>query len=572
MLDFKLVRDKTTGEAWIETSLNGKPLLTTPQLNKGTAFSERERHEFGLTGKLPTRIETLEEQVARSYHQFTSHLTQLKRNIYLHDLHDSNQVLFYALARTNLNEILPTIYTPIVGTRVKEFSHEFRKARGLYITLQDINDIDEILDNRSNPEIDLIVVTDGESVLGIGDQGVGAMDIPVAKLMVYSLSGATDPNRTLPILLDVGTNNHSLLEDPLYLGVRHQRVSGKPYDEFIAAFIKSVKHKFPKVFLHWEDFGRENAHRNLNFYRDEICSFNDDIQGTGAVSLAALKAAIKINHSTFADQRIIIFGAGTAGTGIAEQIVAAMRRQGLNEAETRKRFWLIDKPGLITEATAEVTLEQKYFARSLSEIQNWKVTDTSHISLLDVINHIKPTILIGTSGRAGAFNQEIIRAMAQHVERPIIMPLSNPTDYAEAAPEDLLQWTDGKALIATGSPFPDVNYNGNNYKIAQCNNSLVFPGIGWGVMAVKASKLTDDMLWLASEILAENSPILQDPTAPLLPLLDCMESIARKIAFAIAKNALENGLAGETQTPLEQLIDQQAWYPHYYPFRRIYKK
>lgn len=568
MLDFKLVCDQTTGETWIETSLSGKPLLTTPQLNKGTAFSERERHEFGLKGKLPIRIETLEEQVARSYHQLISHQSQLKRNIYLHDLHDSNQILFYALAQTYLHEILPTIYTPIVGTRVKEFSQEFRKARGLYITIEDINNIDEILDNRSNPNIDLIVVTDGESVLGIGDQGVGAMDIPVAKLMVYSLCGAIDPNRTLPILLDIGTNNRSLLEDPLYLGLRHPRISGKAYDDFIAAFVKSVKRKFPDVFLHWEDFGRSNAHRNLNLYRDEICSFNDDIQGTGAVTLAALTAAININQSTFADQRIIIFGAGTAGTGIAEQIVDAIKREGLSDAEARKRFWLIDRHGLITSAITELTTEQKRFVHPVTEIQDWNVDDHSCISLLEVINHIKPTILIGTSSMSNAFNEDIIRSMAKFVDRPIILPLSNPTDRAEATPENLLQWTHGKALIATGSPFADVHYNGIPYRIAQCNNSLVFPGIGWGMMAVKAKKLTDDMLWIASQTLANNSPILLNPTAPLLPLLDAMEPIAQEIAIAVAKNAIENGLAKPPQIPLEQLIKQQAWRPHYYPYRK----
>ncbi len=396
MLDFKINRDKQTGELFIETSICGKLLLTTPQLNKGTAFTYDERQIFGLLGKLPNRVESLDEQVKRAYFQFLSYSSRLQQNIYLNNLHDKNQVIFYKLLRRHLGEMLPVVYTPIVGTAVKQFSREYRQPRGLYIAYPDRNHIDEIINNRSNPEIDLIVVTDGEGVLGIGDQGIGGMDIPVAKLMVYSLCGI-DPTRTLPIFLDVGTNNQELLDDPFYLGYPHLRIHGKQYDDFIQTFVNSIHKHFPNAFLHWEDFGRGNARRILDEFQDKICTFNDDIQGTGAVTLAALLAATDITGINFEKHKIVVYGAGSAGTGISDQIVDALIRHGLSEEKAYDRFWLIDRQGLLIEDDSELTDAQINFARKKKDISNWDMVDKKVPSLSDTIRNVKPTILIGCS-------------------------------------------------------------------------------------------------------------------------------------------------------------------------------
>lgn len=571
MLDFKIIKDPTTQQEVLETSLSGKPLLTIPQLNKGTAFSESERHTFNLTGKLPVRIETLDEQVMRAYQQYSLFQSNLQKNIYLTVLQNTNQILFYGLVKRHLSEMIPVIYTPIVGTRVKEYSREFRQARGLYITYTDQDKIEEILDNRTNPEIDLIVVTDGERVLGIGDQGIGAMDIPVAKLMVYTLCGAIDPNRTLPILLDVGTNNQELLDDPLYLGIRHKRISGKAYDDFITAFVTAVKRKLPKVYLHWEDFGRENANRNLHRFRDEICSFNDDIQGTGVVTLAALLAAVRANHSTLKEQRIVIFGAGSAGTGVADQIYAAMLRNGLTEQEARACFWLVDKAGLLTETIDFLTPQQRPYIRTMEEIKKWQVKNPNAITFAEVINNVKPTILIGASALSGAFTQEIVQAMAKYVEKPIIFPLSNPTEKAEATPADLIEWTDGKALIATGSPFPPVTYKEKTFHISQCNNAFAFPGIGLGTISTKAKKVSDNMLWKAADALSQATLVFdENNNNALLPSIENVDKVALHIAHAVAQEAVKEGLA-TLKEPIENLIELNHWEPRYLPYRLVKK-
>lgn len=569
MLDFKVIKDTHTGEEVLSTALSGKPLLTTPQLNKGTAFQEDERHAFGLKGKLPARVETLEEQVSRAFAQFQSYEDKLKKNIYLHTLHDTNQTLFYRLLKEHLVDMLPLIYTPTVGTRVQEYSREFRQARGLYIAYNEQADMDEILDNRTNPDIDLIVVTDGEGVLGIGDQGIGAMDIPVAKLMVYSLCGINHL-RTLPILLDVGTNNSTLLHDQLYLGLRHPRITGAAYDAFIQNFVSAVKRKFPHVFLHWEDFGRDNAQRNLTRYRDEICSFNDDIQGTGVVTLSALLAAIQASGSSLPQQRIVIFGAGSAGMGIANQIYDAMLRQGMSESEARRCFWLVDKPGLLTQAASNLTTAQLPFARPVAEVASWPVNQKSYITLLETIQQVKPTILIGCSTLHGAFNKIVVQTMAAAHPRPIIFPLSNPDDKAEANPADIIAWTDNQALIATGSPFADTQFKDKTISVAQCNNALAFPGIGLGVIAVKASKVSDNMLWAAVQSLIQHAPVLRDPTAPILPSLAKAESVAIDMAIAVGEMAVKEGLATLPRgiTVAEQ-IAQQVWQPNYLRYRRI---
>ncbi len=566
MLPFKVCVDAKTNEKYISTTLNGKGLLTTPQLNKGTAFTAEERQSFHLTGKLPHRIETLDEQLQRAWLQLENYDTPLQKNIYLNNLHDKNQILFYALIRKHLGALIPIIYTPTVGVAVQAFSREYRQARGLYISHTDQDHIEEILGNRSNPEIDLIVVTDGEGVLGIGDQGVGGMDIPVAKLMVYSTCGGIDPTRTLPIFLDVGTNNTQLLEDPLYLGCRHNRIYTQEYDKFIKKFVSKVKKLFPNAFLHWEDFGRDNARRILNDYRDQLCTFNDDIQGTGAVTLAALLSASKITQLPLTKHRIVLYGAGTAGTGICDQIVDAMMRMGLTAEEAYAQFWLVDRQGLLVDDDTTLTPAQIPYARKASQLAATTMQDRS---LNHVVEVVKPTILIGCSAQPGHFTQAIIEMMAKNCKRPIIFPLSNPTECCEAQPADIIQWTEGRALIATGTAFGTVHYKNRMMTIAQCNNALAFPGIGMGMIAVQAQKLTDEMLWVTACTISELSPSQTDSFLPILPSIEQSEALSKQVAVAVAQKAIELGLAQINQdADLHALIQQNYWAPMYIPFKK----
>ncbi len=563
MLDFKIIRNEK-GETFIQTSVCGKSLLTIPQLNKSTAFSEEERREFGLLGKLPHRIETLEEQVRRSYEQFSSYSDRLQQNIYLNNLHDKNQVLFYKLVTCYLAEMLPTIYTPIVGTAVKRFSHEYRQPRGLYISHYNKDQLDEIFLNRTNPEIDLIVVTDGEGVLGIGDQGIGGMDIPVAKLMVYSICGGIDPTRTLPIFLDVGTNNQLLLDDPLYLGCQHPRINTEKYDDFIQTFVNTVKDQFPNAFLHWEDLGRSNARRILDKFQDELCTFNDDIQGTGAVTLAALLAACDVSGIRLEDHRIVVFGAGSAGTGISDQILDALLRKGLSAEEAYERFWLVDRQGLLMDSDLELTEAQRPYSRKSIETTNW----SAH-SLQETVRQIRPTVLIGCSAQTAAFSQEIIELMCEASERPIIFPLSNPDEKCEAQPADLLLWSKGKALIATGTAFAPVEFQKQLIHIAQCNNALVFPGIGLGILAVQAKRLSKDMIWAAAEALSKYATSQKGSYSSLLPSLAAAQAVAKYIAVAVAQTAIKEGLAERNHdTDLEKLIENKFWEPRYLNFKK----
>lgn len=528
MLPFKFL-DKCK----ISTALQGKLLLSTPQLNKGTGFSQEERKIFGLLGKLPMPVETLESQSSRCYKQYKLYKDHLQRNLYLNDLHDTNEVLFYHLLGKHLGEMLPDIYTPIVGNAVKNFSSSYRHARGLYLAYPEQDFFDEILQNRSNPEIDLIVVTDGEGVLGIGDQGVGGMDIPIAKLMVYTLCGGINPLRTLPIFLDAGTNNKKLLEDPGYLGWRHTRITGKDYDTFVNKFVTAIQKAFPWVYLHWEDFGRENARKNLETYRNKICSFNDDMQGTGVVTLAALLAAVKAKKEKLHEQKIVVFGGGTAGIGIADQILAAMQKEGCSKTDALKQFWILDKPGLLIEGMPELTDFQQRYARDPNEILDWQVENRENINLETVIEHVHPSVLIGASAVAGAFTQSAIKQMASFVAQPIILPLSNPTERVEATPSDLIHWSKGTALIATGSPFSPVKYENTKRTIAQCNNALAFPGIGLGVILAKPRHISDEALWAACKALSEKAPVLQDLHKALLPSVDMANHIAADIAAAV---------------------------------------
>ena len=567
MLDFKIRHNEQTGDFYVETSITSRLLLSIAQLNKGTAFTHDERRVFGLQGTLPNRVETLDDQVKRAYIQFSAYTSRLQQNIYLLNLHDKNQILFYKLVDRHLAEMLPIIYTPIVGSAVQHYSREYRQPRGLYITPADQKNLDTIFHNRPTPEVDLIVVTDGEGVLGIGDQGIGGMDIPVAKLIVYSLCGGIDPTRTLPICLDVGTNNQTLINDPLYLGCRFPRITGAKYDSFIHDFVESIRRHFPKAFLHWEDFGRGNARRILDQFKDKLCTFNDDIQGTGAVTLSALLAACDVTGIDLPNQRIVVFGAGSAGTGISEQIVDALVRQGLTEQEAHQRFWLIDRQGLILEDDLNLTDAQIPFARQNQEVKQWDINNKKHPSLTDTVRHVKPTILIGCSAQVGAFSQDIIEIMSSHCSRPIIFPLSNPDENCEAKPIDIITWSKGTALIATGTAFPPVEYQNRMIPIAQCNNALVFPGIGLGLLAVHATRLSKAMIWAASQALSDFSPSKKDSFLPLLPSLDDAQLVAKHIAIAVAQVAIDSGLAQRNQDkPLPALIDSVFWEPRYLPF------
>lgn len=569
MSNFSFIRDEKGDITHIETAITGTDLLSSSKLNKGGAFTQEERDAFQLNGLLPYQIETLEQQVARMYMQYAEHQSALGKNIYLNVLHDYNLTLFYKLASNHLEEMLPIIYTPTVGEAVQRFSLEHRRAKGLYISYEDRHRIGEILDNRLPDDVDICVVTDGEAVLGIGDQGIGGINISIAKLMVYSLCGGINPHRTLPIQLDVGTNNPHLLNDPMYLGWRHERITGQAYDDFIDEFVRVITHKFPHLYLHWEDLGKQNARRILTRYRDDICTINGDMQSTGVVAVSCVLSGVTASSIPLRDHRIVIMGAGTAGVGIADQIRDALRREGISDEEARKHFWLIDKDGLMTEDQALQAYQQPY-ARKLSDLAEWPISQTEKINLLDVVKYAKPTILIGCSTVAGAFTEEIIRLMHEQTPRPIIMPLSNPNSLAEAHPDDLLKWTNGNAIIATGSPFPYVHYNNKRYRIAQSNNAFAFPGIGLGATAVKAKKVTDDMLWAATEALSKCSPVNQDKMAPLLPKLSEARMASEHVGLAVAEQARKEGLARiSDDVDLRTLIKQSMWQPMYYPYKKI---
>lgn len=569
MLKFNVIDDGAPENALIETKLSGYDLLGNPKLNKGNAFPLDEREAFDLTGLLPHQVETLEQQAARMFVQYNEHQTNLGKYNYLNMLHDYNETLFYKLTSQHLETMLPIIYTPTVGEAVQRFSTEHRKPKGLYISYNDRDRIDEVLDHRLCTDIDLSVVTDGEAVLGIGDQGIGGINISVAKLMVYTLCGGINPHRVLPIQLDVGTNNEHLLNDPMYLGWRHERIQGQAYDDFIDQFVTAITKRFPHLLLHWEDVGRDNARRILTHYRDKICTLNGDMQATGVVALACVLAGVMASGIPLKDHRVVILGAGTAGVGIADQIISAMQRAGLTEAEAYDRFWLIDRQGLLTENASCLPFQAPY-ARKASDVANWSLRSPDSIQLYDVVKNAKPTILIGCSTVTGAFNEEIIRLMHSHTQRPIIMPLSNPTSLAEAKPEDVLRWTDGKAIIATGSPFPEVLHDERRIRIAQSNNALAFPGIGLGTIAAKARHVTDDMLWAATTALAECSPVMQDKMAPLLPKLSEARMVSFKVALAVAEQARKEGLSRlPAEADLKQTLRRLMWEPRYLPYRKV---
>jgi len=557
------------GNGTLEAPFSGHELLEDPIWNKGTAFTEEERRDLGLLGLLPPHIDTMEEQLDRAYEEFTRRPNDLERHVFLRELQDENETLFYRIVLDHITEMLPIIYTPVVGLACQDFSHIYERPRGLFISYPEIHEIERILDNRPFREVDVVVVTDGERILGLGDQGAGGMGIPLGKLSLYTLCAGIHPARTLPILLDAGTDNEDRLNDPLYLGWRHRRVRGEQYDEFIEAFVAGLIRTLPDVLLQWEDFGIQNARRLLDRYRDRLCTFNDDIQGTAAVTLAGVLAAVKVIGGHLADQRVAVFGAGSAGTGISDVLVQAMVCDGLSVAEAKSRIWLIDRQGLIHSGLGGLPLFQQIYAQPSDRLASWQRIGSGPILLLDIVRNVAPTILIGTSGQPGAFTEEIIREMVRRVERPIIFPLSNPTSRHEAKPEDLIAWTEGRAIVATGSPFNDVIYQGRVIKIGQCNNVFVFPGIGLGTIAVGARRVSDEMFLAAAQALSDCSPMLRDPNFPLFPPLEEIRDVSRRVALAVAAEARRSRPANPTfSEELERVVDSMRWVRRYRTIRR----
>ncbi|MGK0540591.1 NAD-dependent malic enzyme [Propionimicrobium lymphophilum] len=547
----------------VKIALRGRDVLSDPMINQGTAFTHEERAALGITGLLPGGVMSMEEQIRRVYKQYQSEPTNLAKYTYLNSMRDRNEFLFYRLLTDHIEEMMPIIYTPTIGEAIQEYSHWFHRPRGIYLDIDNPELIESSLlqDRTPAEDIELIVVTDSEGILGIGDQGVGGVAITIGKLSVYVAAAGVHPHHVLPVVLDTGTDNLDLLSDPAYLGVQHPRVRGEEYDEFINKFVKAVKKLFPNAMLHWEDFAAGNATRILNRYRDEICSFNDDIQGTASVVVAAILSAIRSSGTKICEQQIVINGAGSAGIGIANQLVNVMMTEGISEKEARSKFWGLSSRGLLVE-DGVLRDFQAPFARSREEVSGWDVENPRKITLAEVVENTQPTILIGTSAQAGAFTEKIVKKMAEKVERPIIMPLSNPTTKAEATPENLINWTDGRALIATGSPFDPVEYKSTTFHIAQANNALVFPGIGLGVIVCKAEKVSDNMIAAASSAVA-NAVTDRRLGASLLPPINHLRSISAQVAIAVVEAAKAEGLARkEVPSPIEAVY-KNTWKPIY---------
>src|ERR1700739_1202918 len=542
----------------------GTDLLDTPTLNKGTAFTQEERAELGLQGLLPPQVETLDEQAVRAYEAFQRKDDNLERHIYLRALQDTNEVLFYRLIVDHIEEMTPLVYTPTVAVAIEQFSHIYRRPRGLFISYPLRDSIPQLLRNRPNKDVDVIVVTDGERILGIGDQGAGGLGIPIGKLSLYTLIGGIRPERTLPIVLDVGTNNSERLNDPEYLGWRHARITGQAYFDFVDQFVQALKQELHGTCLQWEDFATPHARPILQRYRDELLTFNDDIQGTAAVALGAALGAVKVTGKTLKEQQILMLGAGSAGIGVADELRAAMKGEGLTEDEARSRFWVIDKNGLLQSGRKDLTSEQSVYAQPESRVSAWPRTSTGHIGRADVIGQIKATILIGLSTVGGAFSEPIVREMARKVDRPIIFPLSNPTSKSEAKAEDLIRWTDGRALVASGSPFPPVSFRGRKIPIRQCNNFYFFPAMGLAVVASGARRVTEPMMLGAARALGANSPALKDPSASLLPPLPDIRRVAADIAVTVGIEAQRDGVAPNLSgDELRRRVQATQWTPIY---------
>jgi malate dehydrogenase (oxaloacetate-decarboxylating) len=545
--------------------IRGSGVLASATINRGTAFTDQQRRQLGLIGLLPTGVTTLDGQVRRVYGQYREQANDLRRWVYLSTLRDRNEVLFYRLLSEHISEMLPVVYTPTVGLAIERFSHEFRRPRGVYLSVDHPEDVETAFHNTGMgaEDVDLLVATDSEGILGIGDQGIGGIEISIGKLAVYTAAAGIHPHRVIPVVLDVGTDNLKLLNDEMYLGARHARVRGQRYDDLIDAYVTTVTNLYPNAMLHWEDFGASNARRILNKYADHVCTFNDDMQGTAAVVLAAAFAAVRVAATLMRDQRVVIHGAGTAGLGIADMMRDQMVREGLDPQEATRRFWALSRHGLLTDDQVDQQYDyQRPYARPAAEVAGWSNSGADGIGLADVVSHVRPTMLIGSSTQTGAFTEGIVRQMATHTERPIIMPLSNPTSKCEALPADLIRWTDGRALVATGSPFPPVEHDDRQYHIAQANNALVFPGLGLGVIVARASRISDRMIAAAANAVARLSDATT-PGAPLLPPVDDLRQVSAAVGLAVAVAAADEGLA---QLPVDdpvQQVHQAMWRPEY---------
>ena len=536
----------------------GRSLLRDPRFNRGTAFTADERSALGIQGLLPAGVMSLEQQARRSYEQFLAQPTNLAKNDFLAALRDRNEVLYYKLLEEHLKEMLPVIYDPVVAQAIERYSHEYQQPDGVYLSIDDVDGVERALRNfgLGADEVDLLVATDAEAILGIGDWGVNGFAISVGKLGVYTAAAGIDPDRVIPVSLDVGTDNESLLSDPLYVGDRQSRVRGERYDALVAAYVRAATKLFPNALLHFEDFGASNARRILNQYRDKVRIFNDDIQGTGAITVAAILAGLRVAKTRASEQRVVIFGAGTAGMGIADQIRTILVGDGLSEQEATRRFWAVDRQGLLLEDMHDLRDFQQPYARPASEVSGWSSTD-----LAGVVENVKPTIIVGTSTVGGAFTEQIVREMAKHVERPLIFPLSNPTERIEAIPADLIKWTDGRALIGTGTPWEPVPYEGVDYEIGQANNALVYPGIGLGTIVSRAGHVTDGMLLAAAEAIAGLVDVNR-AGAGLLPDVENLRASSATVAVAVANQAAKDGVAEPLGDPV-QAVQEAMWRAEY---------
>ncbi len=564
---FSICRNGAADETYLATATSGRALLAHSMLNKGTAFTEEERRAFGLDGLLPPAVSTLDAQLERIYGNYAKKTSDLERYAFLIALQDRNETAFYGLVSKHLKEMMPTIYTPVVGAACQVYSRIYHRPRGLYISYPQRDKIGEVLASVDD-DVDVICVTDGERILGLGDLGVGGMGIPVGKLALYTVCAGIHPAATLPVYLDAGTNNPDLLNDPLYLGWRHERVRGAEYDAFVEMFVSALQKRFPAVLLQWEDFAKNNAARLLERYCKRVCSFNDDIQGTGAVTLAGVMAATAVTRTRMSEQRVVLLGAGSAAAGIAGQIITAMGTDGLSIAEAKARVWLVDSQGLVHDGRRDLDASKRLYAQPVERTRGWSQAEAP--TLLDVVRHVKPTILIGTAALAGAFDEQIVREMARHVERPVIFPLSNPTSKCEVLPADAIRWTEGRAVVATGSPFDPVEYGGRRFEIAQCNNAYIFPGVGLGVIAVQAPRITDGMFVAAARALSELAPACRDAAAPLLPSPGEVRTVSRHVAIAVAREAQREGLVQDlSDGEMERRILANMWTPRYLPYRRV---
>src|SRR5271166_312897 len=558
----------TAGEAALQVSLSGLDLINSPRLNKGTGFSDHERDVFDLHGLLPPHIGTLDEQVGRRKRTLEAQPTPFNKYSFLRDLQDINETLFYALLVRNVEQMLPLVYTPTVGEGCQRFSEIWRKPRGVFLSYPNKARIAQILGHSRYDNVKCIVVSDGERILGLGDQGAGGMGIPIGKMALYTALGGIHPENCLPILLDVGTDNVERLNDPIYIGWRNKRVRGQEYDDFVETFVSAVKARWPHVLLQWEDFAGSNAARLLARYRDQLCTFNDDIQGTAAIATTTVISAINVTGIPLEQQKIVVVGFGSAGLGITNLLAQFIQDKGLSEKEARARFYAIDRYGLIADNTKDVRPEQQPYARSAEEVQGWGKPN-GEITLLDVVRNVKPTVLIGVSGQAGAFIEEAVREMAKHTARPVIFPLSNPTSRSEATPQDLMDWTQGRALIGTGSPFDPVDIGGKKVHIAQTNNSYIFPGLALGIIASKARRVTDTMVNAAATELILHLPTQKDKQASLLPPIADARKIGRFIAQAVGKQAIEDGQAQvKGEEVLNRELEGNIWDPAYVPYER----